>query len=69
VAMSLALMPMAPAYPVDVRAWQCRLSLPPVRLYEKQLWRSRHGLSQADGHEAGAHLTCSLNQLLNSENY
>lgn len=35
-----------------------------IRSYE-QLWRSRRGLSQADGQEADAHLTCSLNQLLN----
>ena len=32
---------------------------------DEQIWRSRHGLSQADGQEADAHLTCSLNQPLN----
>jgi hypothetical protein len=32
---------------------------------DEQIWRSRHGLSQADGQEADAHLTCSLKQLLN----
>ena len=35
-----------------------------IRSYE-QLWRSRRGLSQADGQEADAHLTCSLKQRLN----